>query len=36
MQYTKLGVRVASRVAKQFKTEDHRELGNVRTISNFG
>ena len=36
IQYSKLGIRVTSRVAKQLKTQDLRKLGNIRKISNLG
>ena len=34
--YSKLGIRVASRVAKRFKTQDLSKLGNIRKMSNLG
>ena len=36
IQYSKLGIRVASRVAERLKTQDLRKLGNIRKISNLG
>ena len=35
MQYSKLGIRVAPRVAERLKTWDLRILGNLRKISNL-
>ena len=34
--YSKLGIRVSSRVAERLKTYDPRKLGNIRKISNLG
>ena len=36
MQYSKLDTRVASQVAERIKTQDLRNLGNIRKISNLG
>ena len=36
IQYSKRGIRVASRVAKRLKTQDLRKLGNIRKMSNLG
>ena len=36
IQYCKLGMRVASRVAKRRMTQDLRKKGNIRKISNLG
>ena len=36
IQYSKLGIRVASQVVKQLKTQDLRKLRNIRKISNLG
>ena len=36
IQYSKLGIRAASRVVEEFKTQDLRKLENVRKISSFG
>ena len=34
--YSKLSIRVSSRVAERLKTYDPRKLGNIRKISNLG
>ena len=36
MQFNKLGITVASQVAKQHKIDDLRKLKNIMTISNLG
>ena len=36
ISYSKLGIRVASRVTKRLKTQDPRKLGNITKISNLG
>ena len=36
IQHTKLGTRVASRVAERLRTQDLRKLENIRKISNLG
>ena len=36
IQYSKLGIRVVSRVAEQLKAQDLRKLGNIGKISNLG
>ena len=36
IQYSKLGIRVASRVAEGLNIQDLRKLGNIRKISNLG
>ena len=36
IQYSELGIRVASRNAERFKTQDFNKLGNIRKISNLG
>ena len=36
IQYSKLGIRVASRIAERLRTQDLRKLGNIRKISTLG
>ena len=36
MQYSKLGIRVASRVTERLKTQNLKKLGNIRKISDLG
>ena len=36
IQYSKLGVRVASRLGKRLKTQDFGKQGNIKKISNLG
>ena len=36
MQHKKLGKRIALQVSEQLKTEDLKNLGNIRKMSNLG
>ena len=36
IQYSKLGIRLASRVPENFKTQEHRKKGNIRKVLILG